>query len=650
MPSLLRFLEPLVTVASVYFLHRLANPRHRYSKLDSSNPHIRLVTVHAGSWKDDIRCILHTVPFNSSTPSYEALSYVWGDKNSTRSIVLNGTKFMITENLWLALRRLRDPYASRILWIDAICINQDDDDERSHQVSIMGKIYGKCTKVNLWLGEDKEIKRNMFHYSLPPVSDVGKRAFELLRLLGSNDHLTSMACFDTTDPSELRSTRNWEHYFEALGEVLGSPWWRRIWVVQELALPEKAEFIFASEIWNYDTLRNAVDHFTRHCASCCEPLYSRYRSTDPLTTGVVGPMASILHCLFVIRYCLKKGEILTLAELRTLLCASHATDQRDLFYGLLGLVTTAQEITSDFRPDYTLHPKAALTRAVVREIDRSQSLDIITGPRRSWNQGDVNDPGDMPQWLAPSSYVSMPQSEGNFTYRAFLRNTSYNASGDHAPQVQLLDDSILRLRSVRIDKIKLVGERCTSAKRCHIFIKGWLQTVGLEDPMTWPLIPPPLDSLHDSFWKTICCDRLQEDYVVARPLKFRRPNHEDYLAIRKWLIEAMDNTQLLPPNFPAQWSPFSGAQSLFPRKICLTENGLLGLAPKGTVPGDEVRVLAGCSVPFFLHPRGETVSGGTTRATPSYDVLGDGYVHGIMEGEALAGTAKETAWEWIDLH
>ncbi|KAF4631343.1 hypothetical protein G7Y89_g6796 [Cudoniella acicularis] len=92
----------------------------------------------------------------SDNPTYAALSYTWGDIGSQRMIMINEKKLAVGENLWYFLRhRTTEDLAShQFLWIDAICINQQDVRERNHQVSLMGKIYLKASVVVIWLGRE----------------------------------------------------------------------------------------------------------------------------------------------------------------------------------------------------------------------------------------------------------------------------------------------------------------------------------------------------------------------------------------------------------------------------------------------------------------------------------------------------------------
>ena len=123
-----------------------------YSPLDTSVDGIRLVILEPSiAMEDVIRCRLSHVTFGQM-PKYEALSYTWGSEDLRNSIMLDGKTFLVRENLREALIRLRMPDKERALWIDAICINQDDIPERNQQVRIMPHIYSRAQMVLVWLG------------------------------------------------------------------------------------------------------------------------------------------------------------------------------------------------------------------------------------------------------------------------------------------------------------------------------------------------------------------------------------------------------------------------------------------------------------------------------------------------------------------
>ncbi|OCK81951.1 HET-domain-containing protein, partial [Lepidopterella palustris CBS 459.81] len=115
---------------------------------------IRVVYIEpALAASDPISCSLEIVHLDAKPPPcYEALSYVWGSPRGTIPISCDGKSLLVTPNLLEALRRIRHFRYTRLLWVDAICINQDDPMERSVQVQAMRDIYAKAANVIIWLG------------------------------------------------------------------------------------------------------------------------------------------------------------------------------------------------------------------------------------------------------------------------------------------------------------------------------------------------------------------------------------------------------------------------------------------------------------------------------------------------------------------
>jgi Heterokaryon incompatibility protein (HET) len=107
-----------------------------FSPLDTSKPQIRLIHIEPRPPDNgEITCTLHLADLEDDSCRYEALSYEWGDASNTSFyIILNGQKFSVRENLWWALLNLRMKETVRIIWIDALCINQENEGERNHQV------------------------------------------------------------------------------------------------------------------------------------------------------------------------------------------------------------------------------------------------------------------------------------------------------------------------------------------------------------------------------------------------------------------------------------------------------------------------------------------------------------------------------------
>ncbi|APA13266.1 hypothetical protein sscle_10g080360 [Sclerotinia sclerotiorum 1980 UF-70] len=173
-----------------------------YTPLNSDLFQIRRLTLQpAISLNDTLHGNLDVVSLESN-PEYEALSYVWGATTPAKTINLDGLLISITPNLENALRNLRLTNLPRILWVDALCINQDDLDERASQVALMRRVYSEATTVLIWLGSESD---------------------------GSDDAMRSIERFD----KGYWKTYDFQTQFM---EILFRPWFTRIWTVQEFVM------------------------------------------------------------------------------------------------------------------------------------------------------------------------------------------------------------------------------------------------------------------------------------------------------------------------------------------------------------------------------------------------------------------------------
>ncbi|KAK0707277.1 heterokaryon incompatibility protein-domain-containing protein [Lasiosphaeris hirsuta] len=163
-----------------------------------------------------IQCQLFNYPIQNTgerASLYEALSYCWGNSDKPNRISIGDRYLPITASLYAALLRLRDRFIGRVMWVDAICINQADVEERGHQVRSMAEIYSKANRVVVWLGEAE-----------------------------AHDHDTFKAILAAGDKS---SNLPGEKH-EAIHALLNRPWFRRIWVLQEVAAARNVRIMCGS--------------------------------------------------------------------------------------------------------------------------------------------------------------------------------------------------------------------------------------------------------------------------------------------------------------------------------------------------------------------------------------------------------------------
>ena len=176
-------------------------PYHYSSFLpgDDSIRLLRLMPNRDGTAAIECQLFNYTLEPGEGTHLYEALSYVWGNPDKTLPIFIGDHCVKITKNLHAALLRLRNHSIERIVWVDAICINQADDREKGHQVQYMAKIYGQASRVIIWLGEG---------------TDDSDQAFEDICNAAEDEGTNS-----------LKETNQ-----KAILKLLERSWFRRIWV------------------------------------------------------------------------------------------------------------------------------------------------------------------------------------------------------------------------------------------------------------------------------------------------------------------------------------------------------------------------------------------------------------------------------------
>ncbi|GAB1197646.1 hypothetical protein APSETT444_006946 [Aspergillus pseudonomiae] len=281
-----------------------------------------------------IQCVLFNYDLSETgggTHLYEALSYVWGSELKPESIMLNGCIFHVTTNLHRALINLRNRQLDRVLWVDAICINQDEEDqgnEKSKQIPLMRTIYAQAERVIVWLGE---------------ATENGDQALGSIRRLGEGQDITSS--LENPEPSD------------AYLRLLQRDWFSRIWVLQEVGVA-RCVYIMCGPV----SINGHV---------FCEGLSRLGLSSD--FRSRIGPVAYLIKgALYRPKYELGSRGSISVGELIGMYQNHNATKQHDKVYALLGL--SADPITAALEPNYSL-PWKEVFKQVVNHIFPECSVD-----------------------------------------------------------------------------------------------------------------------------------------------------------------------------------------------------------------------------------------------------------------------------------
>ena len=221
--------------------------------------HFRVLILLLAELHEPLECLLETVTVGMDTSkeiSYEALSYAWGSKNEMLDILCDGRKMSITQELETALRHMRDEALPRRLWIDQICINQQDLDERSAQVKNIGTIYRSAKRIVVWLGGKSE------------TNDL---AIQFARELSE-----ALSAFEKSYPGSMvlhqslgRNLKPTDYYLPpndalertGLSDILSRKWLGRLWIVQEALLNDNVVLQCGSNQFPWAVIEELSGHF-----------------------------------------------------------------------------------------------------------------------------------------------------------------------------------------------------------------------------------------------------------------------------------------------------------------------------------------------------------------------------------------------------
>lgn len=212
---------------------------YEYEPIDLDGHSFRLIRLRRG--RSGIQCELFHAWLDDTDTfiEYEALSYTWGDELETWDIEVNGKHLPVTTNLALALKHLRYPDQDRILWIDAICIEQSNTKERGHQVEQMSLIYQRADRVLIWLG----IATIETDFVLDSIRDLEK---ESRRHACKGWQAADERWQDLWSRNQPLLQADGNHRLrqrEGLNILLRRPWFRRVWILQEVANARAARVI-----------------------------------------------------------------------------------------------------------------------------------------------------------------------------------------------------------------------------------------------------------------------------------------------------------------------------------------------------------------------------------------------------------------------
>lgn len=449
------FVEALIDLLQLKVLlatmDQASSPEAIYSPLSRSNKEIRLLSLlHSFDPSSDVdtsplHAALTAVPLlESSTPSFKALSYVWGPPSAAPAhyLHLNGQKFPIRPNLHECLVHLRRQHDGVPIWIDAICINQSDVPERNSQVLLMGDIYRSAASVVSWIGSDQILVKG-----LRKVTEISatwlqhKSQFKSLAL----DDLMTGSSSEVQDWVQETSESFWQDHNQLLGLVslFGSEYWKRVWIVQEVMLSRASSHVY---------LCGDEMAYARDLDALCECIFMifghKVNKPDSISWEVwalvlarILPEIQTKLGFWAVQRGFATPTLLYVLEISK---SRLSTDARDAVYGLLNVIPDHGIV-----PDYAKPVAQVYVDWAVKTMEYSGNMNLLSyafaGAMTSAHV-DL----DLPSWV--------PDLHNHKGFKEVIWHKQARQDPPDGFLVEVVDGRILKAKGRIVDKVSKVTQ------------------------------------------------------------------------------------------------------------------------------------------------------------------------------------------------
>jgi len=548
--------------------------------------------------------LVHTSLYQAA--AYEALSYVWGaPPKDPKHILLNSQRYPVTDNLYDALTHLQQPTHDRVLWVDAICIDQQNLDERAQQVRLMQDIFTHCSVDLFWLGK-REIEPYM----------------QFLRRLSEDPKINKRL-------AERRTRSVLSNLFE-IPRI-----WSRVWVMQEIACAPRVQLVAGREILEWERVESLLTKYRN------APIPDSYHESFdhgmrmPDLKTVLEPAQTCLNQRRAIKK-MREGQQTTFLDILSRLRYTHSTDPRDKIYGLMGLVSEPHNIQVDYRKTV----QQVFTEVAKHLLNSSQDLDLLCQSR--WKYFGAGRMADLPSWV-PDFNAPARNS------LLFAQRSIYKAGLDTAkPSYKILPGDMLHLNCTWLGSVALrrineklmqrlllshsISSQISGAKRNEA--RDGLGHRPTDEFLT--MYHATGEPLYQAFWRTFVADckaypiiRLTQEEIAAQNHALWREIERGYKFRYAPSFTELDKNEMRD-RMQTLWS------------IAETDSEFFAMVPHATQVNDKIAVVPGCKTPLVLRRVDGYFEGdGKEVSLPKYVLLGPAYVHGFMDGQAVRWAESE---------
>ncbi|KAK0651158.1 heterokaryon incompatibility protein-domain-containing protein [Cercophora newfieldiana] len=600
---------------------------------------------------------------------YSALSYVWGDATHPKYITLGGEHhFPVTENLHAVLRSLRKRHEGIRLWVDAVCINQANYEEKRVQIGLMRRVYQQAEEVVAYVPLPDQDQGNVVEL-IPKVvkaaalvieatassetgakdRDAAEEAEKPLSSALAKGYRSSTVWFDESvvkDPEafvvrKALDQQSPKHPLEAYDippvdsplwsswrRFFASPYFERIWILQEFSLAKNLRLHLGTKSINADFVMIAC-HAIKEYSGAKNADYMLRRGDD------VSPQASRglqrAWRMFSGRMQTKDNSRATLID--TLLEGRRflATDPRDKVYALLGLAKDGELFNEhvSYAPEETPARVFARFASVLAEQGHGEAVLLQAGLAGNLPRDGL--PSWVPNWADPYPPINPPMLP--------LQGTHTTTSTSSIP-IQITDPSKLITHATIIDRIQETTlEFPRSPNEEYEFIRAFVKAAMLTTH-TMGASKKPDDSpedISDMLFSTI----VRKEFHSEEKLRSLKSGFRSFLAWFPTVVEASreithDRVAIQKVDSPEDFRVFMAAafRSTGATRFCLTDQGCFGLVPQCAEAGDHVVMIEGSRVPFVLRDSAEKDG--------EYKLVGNGYFRGVGAGPGEGSGATES--------
>ncbi|KAF2760786.1 HET-domain-containing protein [Pseudovirgaria hyperparasitica] len=542
---------------------------YAYTPLIDSILEIRLINILPGREDDPLEVEICTTPLISANlPKYEALSYAWGSPEKTETIYLrNKTCFDydvhhpgygkpgccvpatpydilgVTSNLGSALRHLRYIDAPRVMWIDAICINQEDNLEKSDQVYSMADVFHKATRCIVWLGPEADDSSHAMHL----LDTIGRRGNDFGRPVAEDDVNSSSTDHDPERPLTERGLRS-------ILSITSRTWFSRLWTRQEIVHSSDESIVQCG--WDHllwGRLRNAFTPLYQNLRLCWLP--------------PIKDLDEIVFSIFKNLMATPKKEVRFMNAMMAA-STSHCVDPRDRVFAMISF---NHEIRLRIKPDYSRTVLSVYTDLLLHMIDIGGSLNVLS------HCGVALRPYGFPTWVRDWR-VASPQEGLIFSWAGHWASAGTAAEVEYDKLKRKLSSRGLILQSIvhvwpsSTDSKNLASQECPDLRRDT---PSQSPTPLVYNPFSIPSIVPP-----DERFDLPGMGRAQKDKLIRKLVGSPSKGCNSFRIV-ELLLEERCNTK---------------------RVEFMAEDGSHGIGPADTLSGDIVASFLGASVLFVLRP------------------------------------------------